>query len=49
MRKMHDRHPALPDQLEQPVAASENARCQYHEGIGPWASLPPYASPRDRA
>ena len=35
MRKVHDRHPALTDHLEQPVAASENALGQYHRVIGP--------------
>ena len=34
MRKMHDRHPALADHLDQPVAASEDALGQYHPAIG---------------
>ena len=33
MRKVHDRHPALTDHVDQPVAASENALGQYHGAI----------------
>ncbi len=33
MCKVHDRHPALTDHFDQPVAASENALGQYHAVI----------------
>ena len=46
MRKVHDRHPALADHLEQPVAASENALGQYHAPLDRGRASPRMRSPR---
>jgi hypothetical protein len=49
MCEVHDRHPALADHLEQPVAASEDALGLYHLAISPRGSIAPYASASHRA